>query len=251
MWRASVRVVGLAMLIGCAAAWPETPARMPDPDAILRFLDGARAAGEPSQVELSLTTVEPRAQVTRRYRVLDDGVANTIVEFLDPLDRGQRMLATPEDVWFITPRIRRAIRIPPAQRLFGEASYGDVARVRWAQDYDAEFDSPREDSADGESLWRLLLTARRASATYRTIRVRVTQDAWLPRDAEFFVASGKLLKTAEFPDARIENGRLRMDTWVLRSSDAPHRYTVLRIESAEPKRFPEAMFTRRYLELHP
>nr|PZN76166.1 MAG: hypothetical protein DIU56_14780 [Pseudomonadota bacterium] len=251
MWGASMRAVGLAMLIGCAAARAQAPASLPDPEEILHFLEGARASGEPSQVELSLTTVEPRGTVTRRYRVLDDGVANTVVQFLDPLDRGQRMLATPEDIWFITPRIRRAIRIPPAQRLFGEASYGDLARVRWAQDYDAEFDSPHEESADGEMRWRLLLKARRTSATYRTIRVRVTQDTWLPRGAEFYVASGKLLKTAEFPDARVEHGRLRIDTWVFRSTDAPHRHTVLRIESVEPKRFPEAMFTRRYLELHP
>lgn len=248
----------LPLLCGVLAAWCGSreacagePPAPPDPVAVLRFLDGARAPGQSVEVEMSLTRVEHARRTTRRYRVLDDGAHSSVVEFLDPLERGQKVLATATDLWFLSPRVHRAVRIPPAQRVFGEASYGDIARVRWSQDYHAELDSPAEETIGGERCWRLLLTARGTAATYRQIRLAVTQRQWLPRRADFLVASGKVLKTVEFPDAHVLDGVLRNDRWILRGTDSSARHTILSIETVTPRRFEPNQFSRRHLELKP
>lgn len=238
-------------------------ASLPDPADILQFLEAGRAPGESVEIELTLTRVRsiterleddktqrgPGSQ--RRYRVLDNGAGASIVEMLDPIDRGSRILATGDDLWFFTPRTRRAIRIPPAQRVFGDASYGDLARLRWRNDYDVAFDTTPETSLDGHACWRLQLTARSPAATYRHVILWVRQSDWLPMRAAYYVASGKLLKTVTFPQARVVNGRLQNDVWVISAEGSAGHQTLLSIESVTPRAFPEHQFTRRYLELNP
>ena len=226
-------------------------AALPDPTEIVRFLDAARVPGEGVEIELTLTTIRGTSESRRRYRVLDNGAGDSIIEFLDPVDQGVKILATRNDLWFFAPRTHRAIRIPPAQRVFGDASYGDLARLRWHDDFEAAYDATREELLDGSICWRLRLSARSPAATYRTVLVWVRQSDWVPRRAAYFVASGKLLKVVEFPEARIVDGRLRNDVWILRTEGTPDHRTVLAIESVTPREFAAHQFTRRYLELHP
>lgn len=223
----------------------------PEARELLALMDSARPPGQSMRIELSLTAHSAREISRRRYRLLDDGGDRTLVEFLDPVSAGQKVLATAEELWFISPSIHRAIRVPPAQRMFGDASYGDVARVRWSQDYEAAFDEPDSDLVNGEDCWRIRLTAKRSSATYRNILLWFHKESSTPVRAEFFTASGKRLKTAEFPDARIEAGRLVNNRWVLRTATIQDQFTVLEVEFAEPAQFAPGQFTRRYLELNP
>lgn len=102
----------------------------PDSTALLHFLASAHGGQGGNEIELTLTVRRSDRVSQRRYRVLDSGAGETIVEFLDPLERGRKILATAGELWFLSPRTHRAVRIPPAQRVFGDASYGDVARPR-------------------------------------------------------------------------------------------------------------------------
>jgi negative regulator of sigma E activity len=224
---------------------------LPSPGELLQAIEGTRPPGAAARIELTLVMTDHGSESRRRYRVLDDGHGRSIVEFLDPLDRGQKLLATPDELWFFSPRIHRAIRVPPAQRLFGEASYGDVARLQWSLDYEARLDDVPQEELAGQDCWRLKLSARDASKAYRHILLWVSQRSRLPLQAHYFTASGKLLKTAEFPRARWVEGKLVNDVWVLRSATSAKRSTVLTIESVMPTTVDASQFTRRALELRP
>jgi negative regulator of sigma E activity len=233
------------LVLACAAV------SAPDPSELLRAIDGSRPPGQAARIELMLVTTDHGMESRRRYRVLDDGDGRSIVEFLDPLDHGQKLLATSDELWFFSARIHRAIRVPPSQRLFGEASYGDIARLQWSRDYQPNFDDMPEDSIAGQACWRVKLTAQDATKTYRQILLWVAKSTRLPLQAQYFTASGKLLKSAEFPRARWVDGRLVNDVWVLRSATSTKRSTVLTIESVTPTVVEASQFTRRALELRP
>lgn len=240
-----MRCVVLLLLLALQSA------ERPDPAELLRVMDSARPPGVPTVVELTLTTIEGGESAQRRYRVVDNGVDRAVVEFLDPLERGQKILSTPDEMWFISARTRRAIRIPPAQRLFGEASYGDLAQARWSRDYVASYDALDQESLNGEPCWRLRLNALSSSATYSSILLWIVQSTGVPRRAFYYTASGKLLKSADFPDSRRVSGGLQNPTWILHSPDSPARRTVLTIDSTSIAKHPPSHFTRRHLELNP
>jgi negative regulator of sigma E activity len=241
------------LVLACAAVSAEatSAAALPDPAELLSAIDGSRPSGQAARIELMLVTTDHGSESRRRYRVLDDGHGRSIVEFLDPLEFGQKLLATPDELWFFSARIHRAIRVPPSQRLFGEASYGDVARLQWSLDYEPRLDDVPEDSVAGQPCWRLKLSARDASKTYRQILLWVAKATRLPLQAQYFTASGKFLKSAEFPRARWVDGRVVNDVWLLRSATSTKRSTVLTIESVTPTVVEASHFTRRALEVRP
>src|SRR5882757_6614578 len=62
---------------------------------------------------------------------------NSVVTFLSPKNKGQVLLMRGDDMWLYLPAVSRGVRITAMQRLLGNASNGDVARLRYAIDYSA------------------------------------------------------------------------------------------------------------------
>jgi hypothetical protein len=56
-----------------------------------------------------------------------------------------------DDFWLLLPGSQRPLRITPSQKLLGDASTGDIATMRWADDYSgsvgAEEPCPAPDEA--------------------------------------------------------------------------------------------------------
>ena len=223
----------------------------PSASDVLKLLDSARGnAKQGVEIQLAVTTIIMGGeQETKRYRLLDNGLDSTIVEFLDPSERGNKILSSPSEMWFFAARARRAIKVPSVQRLFGDASIGDVAKLAFGRDYRTEGDTPHVEVASDERRLRIGLTARRESATYSRIAIRVRERDLVPVYAEYFLASGKHGKTAEFVNAKVVGGRLVNDEWLLSEPSNPNRKTRIKVESVEEKDFPDSWFTQRYLEL--
>jgi hypothetical protein len=231
----------LALLPLLGSAQPPASAESASAEDIVHLFDSARprSAGSETVIKLIASNGDER-----RFRVLDDGEQSSLVEFLDPLQRGTRILATATDLWFYAPRTRRAIKIPPLQRLFGEASYGDIAKLRLASDYHPEI-APVE---VGGGLLKLVLAASSPGATYSRVALFVNASTLTPVKADYFVASGKHFRSAEFPEAKVYRGRLQNDRWRLLNPDRSDEYTDVWVERSIPRELPGELFTRHALE---
>jgi hypothetical protein len=233
-------LTGLALLLPVAIAGEtvgDTQA-----SAIVDLFDGARG-DTGSETVIRVESASGGANI-KRFRVLDDGGQSSLVEFLDPLQRGTKVLATGSDLWFFTPRTRRAVKIPPLQRLLGDASYGDIARLKLAADY-----SPSSAPVAAENgLLRIELAARSPAATYARVVLFVRADDNVPVRAHYHVASGKHFRTVEFVGAARNGGQLVNDHWRIFAPETPTRQTQIHIEQARSKALPASLFTRRTLE---
>jgi hypothetical protein len=90
----------------------------------------------------------------------------------------------------------------------GNANYGDIGRMRWTDDYRVARAVPE---ADQPGVWVLRLEARTATAVYPEVELRLEESTARPLRADFFMASGKLLKSAEYDPPVILNGRKVID----------------------------------------
>lgn len=242
-----IRIAAAVAIVVAAASSPDASfaqAGNARAQHIVALFDSARGTAGASETVVRIQSGEGGAN-SRRFRVLDDGKQASLVEFLDPLQRGTKVLATGGDLWFFTPRTRRAIRIPPLQRLIGEASYGDIARLKLSTDYAAS-GAPIA-TANGAAL-RVDLNARSPAATYGRVRLIVRAKDMVPLRAMYFVASGKHLRTVEFIGATRSGNRITNDHWRIFAPEAPDRHTDIHVEQAQSRAIPTSTFSRRALE---
>lgn len=139
----------------------------------------------------------------QRWKVHARENGDTRIEGLSGKELGRVVLILGEDMWLVLPGARRPVRVTPQQRMLGPAAGGDLARTRFAEDY--EIQAKVEDSSTPEAAWRLDLKARRSAMSYRTARLWVAR-AGHPLRADFHLASGKLSKTLRFDPPQAVKG---------------------------------------------
>ena len=165
---------------------------------------------------------------------------NSLVRFLSVKNKGQTLLMRGDDMWYFLPSVARPIRITPIQRLLGNASNGDVARVRYAIDYEPAIVG--EETIEGTRCTVLELRAKRKGATYQLMRYAVRQSDAQPVRAEFFLASGKQTKTAFFQEPRIEGGHTVMTRLVIYDHIKARSKTVMLFSGFVPRDLPDKLF---------
>src|ERR1700677_4472270 len=199
-----LRVFLLTMVIGfvlaCVAVLcrAETGAQV-DAEAVLRHSDAYRN-GWPSYVlHVKITNYESdKADEEKLYEVSQKGTEKTYVEFLSPREKGQHLLMLGDDMWIYLPDTSRPVRITPLERLSGNASNGHVARTNYAADYTAVY--VRTEKVGSQECYVLDLPAKRKGATYQRILFWVRTEDARPVRAEFYLTSGKRIKSATFDD---------------------------------------------------
>jgi len=226
--------------------WPkpltaESEQQMSLAQQILAFIDSGKTAEKPFELRLTVSNSGTGKAIS--YKMKDDGKTNTILEFLDKRQRGQKVLSTKDDIWFFAKRTRRAIKIPPIQRLYGDASVGDISRLRFAVDYQAVGLSDHQ-----EGLQLELLSNSRAS-TYQRILLWVDHKQHLPVKAHLFAASGKHIKTLEFIQTDLVDGVPILRSWEIFDPSRADKRT--RVETFDFKYISASPieFTKSYLEL--
>lgn len=165
---------------------------------------------------------------------------NSMVRFLSAKNKGQTLLMRGDDMWYFLPSVSRPIRITPMQRLLGNASNGDVARVRYAIDYDPAVVG--EETIAGTKCTILELRAKRKGATYQRMRYAVRQTDARPVRAEFFLESGKQTKTALFEEPRTEGGQTVMTRLVIYDHIKGGSKTIMEFSSFTPRELPDKLF---------
>src|SRR3984957_103304 len=212
-----LRLYLLVMLVGfllaCVVAGrgeAPTPAKPNvDAEAVLKRSDAYRN-GWPSYVlQVKITNFEwGRADEEKLYDVSQKGTEKTYVEFLSPREKGQHLLMLGDDMWVFLPDTSRPVRITPLERLSGDASNGDVARTNHAADYTPVF--VRNEKVGAEECHVLELTAKRKGATYQRILFWVRVEDARPVKAEFYLTSGKHIKSATFDEYASVGGKSQL-----------------------------------------
>jgi len=231
-----------AFLITCAVVChAATPSTAPDADAILKRADTFRN-GWPSYVlHVRITNFEgDKSDEVKLYEVSQKGTEKTYVEFMSPREKGQHLLMLGDDMWVYLPDTSRPIRITPLERLSGEASNGDIARTNYAADYSPVF--VRTEMVGTEQCNVLELTAKRKGATYQQIIFWVRVEDARPVKAEFYLTSGKHIKSATFDEYASVGGKVQLRRMTLYDEIRHNSHSVLEYSGIAPRELADKLF---------
>ena len=174
------------------------------------------------------------------------GADRTLVKFMNVDVKGQYLLMLEDAMWIYMPNTRKPIRITPLQRLLGNASNGDVARTRWAGDYDAKLKG--EETVDGVRCYVLDLAARSEGATYNRVELWVRKEDSRPRKAEIYLSSGKHYKTIFYDTFSTVHGRLLLAQMTIIDRLRGGSTTTMTFTGYNPREIPDKWFNKDYLE---
>jgi outer membrane lipoprotein-sorting protein len=211
-----------------------------DATDILRRSDAFRGSLDSFSIDVDLTSfASDGTSEAAKFRVYGKGTDRSVVESLAPAsEKGRYVLMLRDAMWIYMPSSSRPIRISPMQRLMGQASNGDVARTSFTVDYEA-----RSASEDGDA-WVLELEAKDPSMSYKRVRLWVDRASYEPRRADFYVASGKLLKRAHYRKFGSMAGiRVIAEVEIEDLLRAGNR-TVMRYANLTARNNPDKLFTK-------
>ena len=216
-------------------------AATPDAEALLKRSDSYRN-GWPSYVlKVKITNYESgKADEEKLYEVSQKGTEKTYVEFLSPREKGEHLLMLGDDMWVYLPDTSRPVRITPLERLSGDASNGDVARTNYAVDYNPVY--LRTEKVGNENCHVLDLTAKRKGATYQRILYWLRVQDARPVRAEFYLTSGKHIKSATFDEFMTVGSRVQLRRLTLYDEIRHNSHSVLEYSNIEGSPASDALF---------
>ena len=222
----------------CRAA---TPASTPDADAILKHADTFRNGWSSYVLHVKITNFEgDKSDEVKLYEVSQKGTEKTYVEFMSPREKGQHLLMLGDDMWVYLPDTSRPVRITPLERLSGDASNGDIARTNYAADYTPVF--VRTELVGAEQCYVLELTAKRKGATYQRILFWVRAQDARPVKAEFYLTSGKHIKSATFDEYASVGGKIQLRRMTLYDEIRHNSHSVLEYSGIAPRELADKLF---------
>ena len=208
---------------------------------LLELADGFRGGLDSGIVRVKLTNFDADRTVEEADFEVSLKGDNSLVRFLSLKSKGQSLLMRGDDMWFFLPAVARPVRITPIQRLLGNVSNGDLARLRYAVDYDASVEG--EEEADGVRCTVLDLRAKRKGATYQRVRYFVRKTDARPIRAEYFLTSGKPIKTAAFGELRDMGGKPTLTRINIQDTTRPASRTTIDFISITPRALPDKLFS--------
>lgn len=236
--RSFLLFVTLAFLIAWAAIGH---AATPDATALLKRSDTYRNGWPAYTLRVKITNFESgKSDEESLYQVSQKGTDKTYVEFMSPRDKGRHLLMLGDDMWIYLPDTSRPVRITPLERLSGDASNGDIARTNYAVDYTAAY--VRDEKVGNENCYVLDLTAKRKGATYQRILYWVRVEDARPVRAEFYLTSGKHIKSATFDEYAPFGGKMLLQRLTLYDEIRHNSHSVLDYSNAAPRDLPDKLF---------
>ena len=181
--------------------------------AFLLFVAGPLSAQTPAEVHSWLVEVDARrnafdeaiisaratqltggqAQGSADFDIYTKGRDRGLILFRGGKNSGRKVLTVGNRMWLLVPGASNPLPITANQRLMGGASMGDVARLRFAEDYDAVA-RPGTDTVNGKATRVLDLTAKAPRAEYPKVTLWYDPAAKLPAKVVFILSSGREAK---------------------------------------------------------
>jgi len=245
--------VSLLLLALLAPSFATAEGQEPDAVDLLAKADAYRNfKGKSFVFGLKLNSVEPgKDDQTFGLKVEVLNSHTSLVIYQEPVsERGKALLMADKNLWFHSPTSQKPIRITPQQRLLGEASNGDVASTDFSGDYDPKYSGA--ETVDGTDCHVLELTAKPDSlATYDKLKLWLRKDDFKPYKADFFAASGKLLKTAyykKYEKLADLAGKEQLTSLVIVNPLTEGKQTMMEYSNFNVVELPAARFTAAALQ---
>jgi outer membrane lipoprotein-sorting protein len=237
-----ILICGLFWLLQITLVRAETP----NATKLLEEVDKHRLGWESVEVNVNITTTTTKGKKTlKQYLVRVAGKERSLVKFLNSEEQGQYLLMRKEGMWMYFPNTRRAIRITPLQRLTGNTSNGDIANLPFSGNYTPQLQG--SENVEGIATWVLELNAFSRAATYPKIKIWVKQDNHTPYKAEYYLASGKLMKNVDYIAYEETEGYLVLKTMQFKVPHKPSEVSEMQFTRIEQKSFPAYWFQKNYL----
>ena len=223
-------LLGALALACCLPASAETP----DANALLKRSDAFRNGWPSYVVRVKITDYDSgKPDEEHLYGVSQKGTDKTYVKFFSPREKGEHLLMLGDDMWVYLPDTSRPVRITPLERLSGDASNGDVARTNYAADYAPVY--LRTENLGSVECHVLDLTAKRKGATYQRILYWLRAEDARPVRAEFYLTSGKHIKSATFDEYAQSGGKVLLRRLTLYDEIRHNSHSVLEYSGATPR----------------
>ena len=233
--------------VGAALAAARSSAQSPsDIHAWLEKADEARSAFPAALIRARATHIENGAVTgTADFDIYVKGRDRALIVFRGGKNDGRKALTVGDRMWLIIPGAENPVPITQNQRLMGGASFGDVARMRLAEDFTAAARPGTERVGDRECMV-LDLTATSPKAPYPrlTLWLDAAPDK-LPRKLRFFLPSGKAAREVVFTRFRKVGGKDVVSEMEIRDLLGPTAAAVTRLEYLDirPAKIDDAIFT--------
>ncbi len=212
-----------------------------DAVALVKRADSMRNGWPSFVVRVKISNFEDGKQDEEDlFEVSQKGTDKTYVEFMSPRDKGRHLLMLGDDMWIFLPDTSRPVRITPLERLSGNASNGDVARTNYAVDYDVVY--LRDEKAGDVDCHVLELTARRKGATYHRIEYWLSVEDSRPVKAEFYLTSGKHIKSATYDEFLTVGGHRLLRRMTIYDQIRKTSHSVMEYSGYAPRELPDKIF---------
>ena len=234
-----MRALALAIAMAApAASAPEVQQWLQAADATRNAFEEAVITARASQV------VDGRVTGSADFEVYTKGRTRGLIVFRGGSSKDRKILSDGPRMWLIVPGASRPIPVTPNQRLLGGASMGDVASLRFAEDFTAAL-RPGEESVAGKTCRVLDLKAKSPNAPYPRVVLWWNEPEHLPAKVLFLLPSGKEAKEVTFTKFARKAGKTIVSEMEIRDllARTPRAFTRLEYLDYRPARLDDALFT--------
>jgi hypothetical protein len=197
----------LALSIGFVMVAFDLIGQARDLRPLLAAVDATRNAFDEAVISARATqVVDGKEGGSADFDIYVKGRDKGLIVFRGGKNSGRKVLTNGDRMWLIVPGSRNPVPITANQRLLGGASFGDVARLRFSEDYSAR-DTGKAENAAGRTCRVLELSAKTPGVTYPRLLLSVDEEEKLPCHVRFFLSSGKEARGVTFTKFRREAGK--------------------------------------------
>lgn len=201
-----------------------------DLQSLLIAVDATRNAFDEAVITARATQIVGGKETgSADFDIYVKGRDRGLIVFRGGKNNGRKVLTSGDKMWLLVPGSTNPVPITANQRLLGGASFGDVSRLRFSEDYVAK-DAGEKESVAGRSCRVLELTARSARSSYPRILLSVDERERVPCRVRFFLASGKEVRAVTFTKFQTSNGRTVVAEMEVRDLLGPASNAVTRLE---------------------
>ncbi len=218
-----------------------------DVEGLLKKVDDVRVPNTDFSVEVTIETESGGSQRVSKYEVMMNDKRDALVKTIyPPNEKGQVMLMKGKDFWVYLPNVDQPVRLSLSQRLTGQVSNGDIARMNFSGDYKAAL--LRIEEADGKRIAVLELNKVADWVTYEKIILWVTITDARPLKAEFYTGTGILLKTCQYERYGELTGAIRPLHLTFTDAIKKGEKSVLTYSNMKIRKLPGKYFIKDYIK---
>lgn len=211
----------------------------------LANVDAARNAFEEAVIRARAAQVVAGKETgSADFDIYTKGRDRGLIVFRGGKNSGRKILTVGDKMWLLVPGASHPLPITANQRLMGGASVGDVARLRFAEDFTASL-RPGSETIESRACRVLDLRAKSPRSPYPSVVLWYDPAAKLPAKILFRLPSGRDAKEVVFAKFAASHGRTtvrEMDIRDLLAGD-PAALTRLEYLDYRPAKLDDAIFT--------